>query len=39
MSLRTAESQLDRGRMMKKKTRGLWSYLLGHGWCNTGGNG
>jgi len=24
---------------MKKQTRGLWTYLLGGGWCGGGSNG
>ena len=31
----------DRGNDMKKVTngRGFWSWLMGHGWSGTGGNG
>lgn len=29
----------DRGRVMKKQTRGFWSWLMGSGWDSTGGDG
>jgi len=35
----TAGLQFDRGLEMKKQTRGLWTYLLGGGWCGGGSNG
>jgi hypothetical protein len=35
----TAESKFDRGFEMKKQTRGFWSWILGHGWGNTGSGG
>jgi hypothetical protein len=32
-------SGLDRGRSMKKQTRGFWNWILGSGWCGGGSNG
>lgn len=38
--LLAAESQwFDRGRTMKKQTRGFWTWLLGGGWSNAGSAG